>query len=298
MKSFSSLIVALVFLSLGFVSKAADNTSIKTARVTYLANSGFIVTVGTDNIMFDGLFQNGMNKYLEPDEQTVNLIKNGLHPFNDIDLVFISNFQADHFDPYLATQFMLHNETVKLVCPQQVINKMMIFTADYPRIKDRIIEATPVVNQYDRIIVNGFEIVACNIKHENPVNDHVENMGYLVNMSGVKIFHSGDSNPETLDDIRGLNLSDMNIDIAFLNDKYGVGRAANKTNEIVDARYNVLMHFEKFITEKTMEGFCERSKLQPRPHVFTIRNEYQDFYINDFMPKKANEDLSLTLNQR
>lgn len=294
MKNLITLIFACCFLSFAVVSQGADNSSIKTARVTYIANSGFIVTVGTSNVMFDGLFQNGMNKYLEPDEQTVNLIKNGLAPYNDIDIVFISNFQADHFDPYLATQFMLHNEHAKLVCPQQVINKMMIFTADYPNIKDRIIEATPVANQYDRMMVNGYEIVACNIKHEKKENDHVENMGYLVNMNGVKIFHSGDSNPETLDDLRGLNLSDMNIDIAFLNDKYGVGRAAKKTNEIVDARYNVLMHFEKYITEKTMHAFVERCKLQPRPHVFTIRNEYQDFYINDFIPQRQNEDLTLS----
>lgn len=295
MKKFSTLILGVFLIFVGFLSKAADNTSIKTARVTYIANSGFIVNVGTDKVLFDGLFQNGMNKYLEPDEQTVNLIKNGLHPFDDLDIVFVSNFHADHFDPYLATQLMLNNQKVKMVCPQQVINKMMIFTADYARIKDRIIEATPVANQYDRIIVNGYEIVACHVKHEKIENDHVENMGYLVNMNGVKIFHSGDSNPETLDDIRGLNLADMDIDIAFLNDKYGIGNAAKKTNSMVGARYNVLMHFEKYITDKTMQAFIERSKLHPRPHVFNIRNEYQDFYINDYMPRKENEDLSLTL---
>ncbi|MFA9390897.1 MAG: MBL fold metallo-hydrolase [Prolixibacteraceae bacterium] len=297
MKNFTTLLIVLLVVGTGIFSRAADNKNIKTARVTYIANSGFIVNVGTDNIMFDGLFQNGMNRYLEPDEQTVNKIKNALHPYDEIDVVFISNFQADHFDPYLATQFMLHNKEVKLVCPQQVISKMMIFTADYQKIKGRIIEATPVVNQYDRLIVNGFEIVACNVKHEKAENDHIENMGYLVNMNGVKVFHSGDSNPETLDDIRGLNLSEMAIDIAFLNDKYGVGRAAKKTNEIVDARYNVLMHFEKYITDRTMTAFVERCKLKPRAHVFTIRNEYQDFYMNDFIPKKDNENLSLTLFQ-
>ncbi|MDA3929484.1 MAG: MBL fold metallo-hydrolase [Prolixibacteraceae bacterium] len=292
----SLLIIVMAFA--GIQTKALDNTNVKTARVTYIANSGFIVTIGTEKILFDGLFQNGMNKYLEPDQKTVSLIKNGLHPFDDIDLVFVSNFHADHFDPYIATQLMLHNKEVKMICPQQVINKMMIFTADYAQIKNRIIEATPVVNHYDRLMVNGCEIVACHVKHEKKENDHVENMGYLVNINGVKVFHSGDSNPETLDDIRGLQLADLDIDIAFLNDKYGVGRAAKATNEIVDARYNVLMHFEKYITDKTLHAFVERTKLHPRPHVFTIRNEYQDFYINDFIQKKVNEDLSLTLLQK
>jgi len=296
MKRIATLILSTLFLF--GIALASENTSIKTARVTYIANSGFIVNIGSEKIMFDGLFQNGMNRYLEPDEQTVNLIKNGLHPFDDIDLVFISNFHADHFDPYIATQMMLHNTEVKLVCPQQVINKMMIFTADYAKIKDRVIEATPMANQYDRVVINGYEILACHVKHEKKENDHVENMGYVVNINGVKIFHSGDSDPETLDDIKGLRLSDIGIDIAFLNDKYAVGRDAKQTNEIVDARYNVLMHFEKYITEKTLNAFCERTKLQPRPHVFTIRNEYQDFYINDFIERKVSEDLSLTLSQR
>lgn len=295
MKTLVIFILSVIFITAGSFSHAADNSSIKTARVTYIANSGFIVNVGTDKVLFDGIFQNGMDKYLEPDQQTVELMKNGLHPFDDLDLIFVSNFHADHFDPYVATQLMLHNESVKMICPQQVINKMMIFTADFARIKDRIIEATPVANQYDRMIVNGFEIVACHVKHEKIENDHVENMGYLVNMNGVKIFHSGDSKPETLDDIRGLNLAEMDIDIAFLNDKYGIGSAAKKTNNMIEARYNVLMHFEKYISDKTMQAFIERSKLQPRPHVFTTRNEYQDFYINDYLPKRESEDLSLTL---
>lgn len=295
MKPFISILI-VTFLTLGFFNLSANsNENVKSARVTYIANSGFIVNVGHDKIMFDGLFQNGMNRYLEPDEQTVALMKNGLHPFDDIDLVFISNFHADRFDPYIATQFMLHNTAVKMICPQQVINKMMIFTADFQKIKDRIIEATPVANRYDRMLINNYEIFACHVKHEKMENDHVENMGYLVNINGVKVFHSGDSDPSTLSDLRGLNLADIGVDIAFLNDKFGVGKNAKVTNKIVDARYNVLMHFEKFITNNTLDAFADRTKLHPKPHIFKIRNEYQDFYINDFFPKRGNEDLSLTL---
>lgn len=290
-----TILLTLFFgLSTIFVN-GQNNQTVKSARVTYLANSGFIVQVGYEKVLFDGIFQNGMNRYIEPAENTVELMKNGLHPFDDIDVFFVSNFHADHFDPYVATRFMLNNEEVKMVCPQQVINKMKIFTSDFPKIADRIIEATPMANQYDRLLVEGFEILAMHVKHEKIENDHVENMSYLVSVNGVKLFHSGDTDPETLDDLKGINISDLGVDIAFLNDKYGVGRAAKKTNKLVDARYNVLMHFEKYITPKTLENFVERSKLKPRPHVFQIRNAYQDFYINDFYPEKNDEHLSLTL---
>ncbi|MBN2263324.1 MAG: MBL fold metallo-hydrolase, partial [Prolixibacteraceae bacterium] len=230
----------------------------------------------------------------EPDEQTVGLIKNGLHPFDNIDLVFVSSFHADKFDPYVATQFMLHNKHVKMLAPQQVINKMKIFTEDFSKIEKRIIETTPMANHYDRLIVGDYEIFACNIKHEKIENDHVENIGYLVSMNGVKIFHSGDSDASTLSDLRGINMADIGVDIAFLNDNFGVGRAAKQTNKIVNARYNVLMHFEKFITNSTLDAFADRTKLHPKPHIFKIRNEYQDFYISDYEINRYNEDLSLT----
>lgn len=294
MKAFYTLIITVSFIIGAFTMYADNNEPVKSSRVTYIANSGFIVKVGYHKIMFDGLFQNGMNRYLEPDEQTVSLMKHGLHPFDDLDIVFISSYHADKFDPYIATQFMLNNQNVKIIAPQQVINKMMIFTADFPLIKNRIIESTPMANNYDRIIVGEYEIFACNIKHEKTENDHVENMAYLVNINGVKVFHSGDSDPSTLSDLRGLSLSDIGVDIAFLNDKFGVGRAAKVTNEIVNARYNVLMHFEKFITNATLDAFADRTKLHPKPHIFKVRNEYQDFYINDYQPRRNNDDLSLT----
>lgn len=298
MKSLVSVLIVVSFFISSINAIADEKENVKTARVTYIANSGFIVKVGDHKVMFDGLFQNGMNRYLEPDEQTVSLMKNGLAPFDDIELVFISNFQADHFDPYLATQFMLNNKEVKLVCPQQVINKLKIFTSDYELIKSRIVETTPLANAYDRLLVDGFEVVACHIKHEKIINDHVENLGYLLKMNGVKIFHAGDSSTETLSNLNGIQMSDLKVDIAFLTDKYAVGKSALLTNKIVNARYNVLMHVEKFVTEKTMDAFCQRTKLQPRPHVFQIRNEYQDFYINDFFDKKVGDDSSLTLLEK
>lgn len=285
-----SLLIFIASINLN----AGNNETIKSARVTYIANSGFIVQVGYSKVMFDGLFQNGMNRYLEPDEQTVGLIKNGLHPFDNIDLVFVSSFHADKFDPYVATQFMLHNKHVRMLAPQQVINKMKIFTEDFSKIEKRIIETTPMANHYDRLIVGDYEIFACNIKHEKIENDHVENIGYLVSMNGVKIFHSGDSDASTLSDLRGINMADIGVDIAFLNDNFGVGRAAKQTNKIVNARYNVLMHFEKFITNSTLDAFADRTKLHPKPHIFKIRNEYQDFYISDYEINRYNEDLSLT----
>lgn len=280
MKTIETIILSILLALSSFGQK---NSAIKTARVTYIANSGFMVQIGDTKMLFDGIFQNGMDMYLEPDQNTKELIRLAQAPFDDVKLVFVSNYHADHFDPYLTTQFLLHNKEAKLICPQQVINRLMIFVADYPKIKNQIIESTPISNQYDRFVSNGIEIISCNIKHCIPDYETLENIAYIVNVEGIKVFHTGDSSPETLNDLRGIRLADLKIDIAFLNDYYGLNKGAKKTNELVGSRYNVLMHFDKYITDNTLRGFVERSKLESKPIVFRMRNEVQDYYINDFI---------------
>ena len=288
------LLPLLTCLFLAITLNAKNVNVINSARVTYLANCGFMVKAGESTLLFDGAFQNGMDRYQQPETATVELMKNALPPFDEVDVVFVSNFQSDHCDPYVLTQFMLHNTNAKLVCPQQVINKLQIFTRDYALISKRIVEATPVVNRYDRLMVNGIEIIACNVKNEKRINDHIENIAYLVNLNGVKLFHSGDSSIETLDDLKGINLNRQQVDIAFLNVSYGIGNKAKQTNKLVDAHYTVLMHLEKYITDKTLNAFCEHSKLTSKPYVFNIRNQYLDFYLNDFYaPEAETEMLSL-----
>ncbi|HPR30809.1 MAG TPA: MBL fold metallo-hydrolase [Prolixibacteraceae bacterium] len=273
-------------------------TPVKSTRVTYIANSGFLVQVGDQTILFNGLFRNGMDRYVDPEELTVSLMKQGLAPFDDVDLVFVSNHQADHFDPYVATQFMLHNKHARMICPQQVINKMKIFTSDFPKISRRLIETTPMENKYDRFVLNEVEIISMHVKHPSMINEALENIAYMVTVNGVKLFHSGNSAPETLSELKGIRLSDLQIDIAFLTDYYGLSRGARITNRIVDARYNVLMHFDKYITDQTLNAFMNRSKLESKPHIFRMRNEYQDFYINDFFQENPVNEPFLTLSQR
>jgi L-ascorbate metabolism protein UlaG (beta-lactamase superfamily) len=47
-------------------------------------------------------------------------------------------------------------------------------------------------------------------------NRNVENLGFLFNINGVKIFHCGDSEPSCISDYENFRLDKENIDIAFL----------------------------------------------------------------------------------
>lgn len=297
MKSLTLILLCVLVSGSWNLRAQSEKPKATNARVTYLANCGFIVQVADSKVLFDATFQNGMNKYLEPDKHTTYLMKEALPPFDNVDLMFVSNFQADHFDPYLTLQFMRNNREVKLIAPQQAINKMKIFVEQFPEVESRIIEATPLANSYDRFVIKHIEVFACHIQVPEMMYENIENIGYVVNIDGVKVFHSGDSSPKTLARLKGINMNDMKIDIAFLTDYYGIGSAARQTNEIMHPKYIVLMQFDKYITDKTLDVFAKRCRLDPKPHIFRTRNEYVDFYISDFdkLPVKRTVDNALTL---
>jgi len=283
-------------LILGMMNlKAQNEPKISSVRVTYFANCGFMVQIGEHKILFDAAFQNGMNKYLEPDKHTTFLMKEALPPFDEVSMMFVSNYQADHFDPYLTLQFMRNNKNMKLIAPQQAINRMKIFIDQFPEVEKRIIETTPMACGYDRMVIGQAEIFACHIKVPERMFEPIENIGYLVNLNGVKIFHSGDSSPDNLSKMKGICMNEMKIDIAFLTDFYGIGPGAKITNQFIHPRYIVLMQFDKYITDQTLENFAKRCRLKPRPHIFKTRNEYVDFYISDFeLPAKKIEEITLS----
>lgn len=277
-----AIILILVVAFFPLMMLGSERSQVKSVRVTYLANSSFLVKVGDQKILFNGLFQNGMDRYTTPDVNTIYLMKNSLPPFDDVTLVFVSNNQAHQFDPYLALSFMQHNPQARMVCPQQVINKMKLFVEDFDGIQDRLIESTPMKQHYDRMVVGGVEVISANIGHPDRLSDVVENMAFLVNVDGVKLFHSGDTSPKELKKLVGLQLADQDIAIAFMTDIYGLRYYAGLTNRLIDARYNVLMQFEKSVPDRILDNFAFNSKLTKTPLIFKYRNQTVDFYIDDF----------------
>jgi len=77
-------------------------------------------------------------------------------------------------------------------------------------------------------VINGIGIKVFRLKHGphyivdaetgEKINRHknTQNLGFLFDINGVKIFHSGGSNPSCISDYEHFHLEKENIDIAFL----------------------------------------------------------------------------------
>jgi len=122
------------------VGTVCGNDSIS---VTYIANCGFLLEIDSYKIIIDGLFKRGHNHYPTPDKISQELLVSNQYPFNDIDMILVSHTHEDHFDSEMVEECMLNNPSVKLICPQQVIDSIRENESVYNIIKPRIIECTP-----------------------------------------------------------------------------------------------------------------------------------------------------------
>jgi L-ascorbate metabolism protein UlaG (beta-lactamase superfamily) len=96
----------------------------------------------------------------------------------------------------------------------------------------------------DRIdtIIQGTRIRSFFLQHDD--RPEIENVGYLIEMSGIKILHTGDCTGSDTLQIKNLKLKNENIDLAFLN-FYGYWRYKKSRDFLMDninPKEIVLMH--------------------------------------------------------
>jgi L-ascorbate metabolism protein UlaG (beta-lactamase superfamily) len=77
-------------------------------------------------------------------------------------------------------------------------------------------------------------------KHEN-----IENIGYVINVGGINVFHSGDANPWKEEEYRAFNLEKEQIDVALLESLFmNDSQTKEIINNYITPQNIILMHLE------------------------------------------------------
>ena len=90
-------ILVLLSILLSTCLSACSSTSPTQTTVTYVGNSGFLVTIGESKILIDGIFTGFAPEYIQPAE-IKELIANAQPPFDNIDLILVTHAHGDHFN--------------------------------------------------------------------------------------------------------------------------------------------------------------------------------------------------------
>ena len=213
----------------------------KTVKVTYIANCGFLVENDQNKILIDALFSKGYNQYLVANDSVTDGIINGETPFDNSNLLLITHTGRDHFSDSLVIEYLSKNSKNKLIGPSSVIKSILNKPNGQQR-NNQMIEIDSRNDYQIDTVVNDVRIKSYFMQHGRRVN--FENVGYLINVGGVNIFHTGDYTVAETEKFEALQLIDEKIDLALLN-FYGFW-ANEKEREFTKRTLNpkniVLMH--------------------------------------------------------
>ncbi|PLX12585.1 MAG: hypothetical protein C0594_02250 [Marinilabiliales bacterium] len=243
--------------------------------IHYLANDGFLVSSGMNSIMVDGLFEKIDGNWCDsPDDSLIEQIIGGQSPFDHVSVLAVSHKHIDHFNGKLVTEFMQANPQCKLVCPVQVEDELAIQNG-FENIKDRIISITPDFLQDSTIRLNDIPIRIIRLPHSeymihDSVNDvlvnkhkDIENLGFVFSMGDSKVFHMGDASPNDSLSFQKYQLNLESIDVAMFDRMFFAGAKQNMNivNNLVGARYNVIMHINPSNKELFYNYFIEKEQV-------------------------------------
>lgn len=236
-----SLSVILVILAL-FMGGCRPAASADQTTITYVGNSGFLVTIGENKILIDGIFSGFPPEYTQPAE-VQELIANAKPPFDGIDLILATHAHDDHFNSTRVVDYLLKNPQTAFISTAGAADMFL----QRPELKNRVTSITLKSGESREQSVNGMRVVAYDISHGFGANGETfPNLGFLVEANGVKFFHSGDMDPGvvTAGYLKMLGLPQEKIDIAFLQHfSFRSADAFSLATEGIAARYYIPIHY-------------------------------------------------------
>jgi L-ascorbate metabolism protein UlaG (beta-lactamase superfamily) len=204
-------ILVLLSILLSTCLSACTSTSPAQATVTFVGNSGFLVTLGDKKILIDGITY-GIPLPLEVKES----LHNSKPPFDNVDLILATHDDPDHFYAAGLSDFMQDNVETLFISTPWAVDQLL---ATDPTLVQRVIAIPLEAGESQEQNVNGIRVVAYAVSHGiNESGMPLPNLGLLVEANGVKFFHSGDLGPDviTAEYFSDLGLPGEKIDIAVL----------------------------------------------------------------------------------
>lgn len=247
--------------------------------VTYIANCGFLLEMDGSKIVIDGLFKRGHNHYPTPDTLTQKLLVSNLPPFDDLDLILVSHTHEDHFDKDMVLECLLSNPSVKLLCPEQVLDSLRENESEYKRLKSQIIECTPDAYTSQEVKVGNMEVIVCRLAHPGEKYRDTQNNAYLVSKNGKTVFHSSDIDPMQINKYTGVKPNQKHIDIGMINEDFAKVENAGLTASFINARINIAMHLPESVANDWLNSFKETPELFSNPYIFKNSMEKKVFYL-------------------
>ena len=195
-------------------------------KVTFIANSGYLIESLDNKILIDAVFTKSLRLYSTPSADTCNRLINGDAPFDNIKALFITHAHEDHYSPLLVKMFLEKNGDRYVIC-SDITRRMLenkFSTDEYQLYKDRIRDITPEIYSSIDSSLDDLKFKVIRLRHSGE-SENDKNLGFIISMNGINILHAGDNDGniadgQSIDGIEEylkLNINTQRIDIAIVN---------------------------------------------------------------------------------
>lgn len=269
-----AFLILITLIPLGIHSQNECN-------ITYVSNEGFLIEANGKKVLIDALFDTMSEDWCDsPSKNTTASMRQAEHPFDKVDIIAITHMHRDHFNAAIVAKHLEHNPKGVVICPQQVGTIL----SQHPiagKFRDRIIAITPQFLRDTTITVAEIPIRIMRLEHSHymikdsqsgtMINKHhtVENVGYVFNINGTKIFHCGDTNVLNEEEYATFSLNKEEIDIAFLERAFYAHEKTALIDKHIDPKNIILMH----INPNNMPMYLEHFKEAKNINIFTQKME-------------------------
>ena len=225
------------------------------ARVTFINNAGFLISVGDKKILIDALYDTN-NPNIDPPQEVLQRAVNGEPPFDQIDLVIATHSHADHFSADLVRDHLRNNELAVFVSSPDAVRQIKRMGDEFD---ERLISVDLEPGESSHLSVNGIELDCLYITHGIP---SFLNIGVVITVDDYTFFHSGDMVTDSmieedvvsLADLQGYGLPQKEIDLAFLPIQiFLIDEDVILIEEGVQARYVSPMHYHYLFPPTSVE---------------------------------------------
>jgi L-ascorbate metabolism protein UlaG (beta-lactamase superfamily) len=220
-----------------------NTTDTSKVTVTYIGNSGFMITTCHKKILIDAVFVGIKYVYTLP-EDIQNSLALAQPPFENVDLILVSHGHRDHYNRNLVQQHLEHN-------PNTAFASQSIFSSQFSSLPNQIIDLDPSPGKPVQTDLDGIQVKAFSLTHSD---GQPPNIGFLIVVDGVKLFFPGDYDITgiSFEEFRAYELPEENIDIAFI-PHFDLTDGATEqqfVKEGIGAKYIIPFHY--YYTNPTM----------------------------------------------
>jgi L-ascorbate metabolism protein UlaG (beta-lactamase superfamily) len=229
--------ILLIFAVMNLIRPVHAQDSI---NVTYIANDGFLISAGSENILIDALFNKSFDQYDVPSEQLRTEIIEGKSSFSNINLFLVTHKDGDHFSaPYIIDFLKTHRGT-QFVSSDQVNKKLLSDSS----IKTQLCSISAELGAQVDTTINGVPLKIYRVRHSgDSTGTSSVNMAYVITLNNFKILHTGDGpidfNRSYYDQFL---LEKEKIDILFLNYFALSEKTQQFIQTVIKPKYIIAMH--------------------------------------------------------